>query len=85
VYDSVNLKYLDSVMANMNFPTIWRKWISECIGMETAPVLVNGCPTEEFHIERGLRQGDPLSSFLLFFGCRRVQCANEHCGGGASF
>ena len=32
-YDSVDLNYLDSVMANMNFPTLWRKWIFECVGM----------------------------------------------------
>jgi len=28
-YDSVDLKYLDSVMVNMNFPTLWQKWIAE--------------------------------------------------------
>ena len=27
-YDSVDLTYLDRVMVNMNFPTLWRKWIS---------------------------------------------------------
>lgn len=64
-YDSVDLRYLDSVMASMNFPSIWRKWISECVGTATASVLVNGCPTEEFLIERSLRQGDPLSPFLF--------------------
>ena len=58
-YDSVDLRYLDVVMNKMNFPTIWRKWILECVGSATASVLVNGCPTEEFPIERGLRQGDP--------------------------
>lgn len=44
-YDSVDFKYLDSVMVNMNFPTIWRKWIYECIGITTTSILVNGSPT----------------------------------------
>jgi len=64
-YDSVDLKYLDSVMYQMNFPTLWRKWIMECVGSATTSVLVNGSPTEEFPMERGLRQGDPLSLFLF--------------------
>ena len=47
-YDSVDLNYLDSVMANMNFPTIWRKWIYECVGTAKASILVNGCRRMSF-------------------------------------
>jgi len=64
-YDSVDWKYLDDVMGKMAFPTMWRKWIRECVTTATASVLVNGSPTDEFSLARGLRQGDPLSPFLF--------------------
>ena len=64
-YDSVDLHYINVVMLKMNFSTLWRKWISECVGSATTSVLVNGSPMEEFILERGLRQRDPLSQFLF--------------------
>jgi hypothetical protein len=64
-YDSVDWGYLDSVMAIMSFPFLWRKWINECISTATAYVLVNSNPNDEFPLERGLRQGDPHSPFLF--------------------
>ena len=44
-------------IANMNFPKLWTKWIFECVGTAKASVLVNGSLTDEFPLERGLRQG----------------------------
>ncbi|XP_057746417.1 uncharacterized protein LOC130965674 [Arachis stenosperma] len=37
----------------------------ECVGTSSMSVLINGSPTKPFMMERGLKQGDPLSPFLF--------------------
>nr|GEU66093.1 RNA-directed DNA polymerase, eukaryota [Tanacetum cinerariifolium] len=41
------------------------KLIQECLSSSWGSVLVNGSPTEEFRIYKGLKQGDPLSPFIF--------------------
>ncbi|KAJ0500051.1 putative RNA-directed DNA polymerase [Helianthus annuus] len=64
-YDSINWKFILSNLKAMNFPLLWRKWIGAGLKSGRASVLVNGSPSSEFGLSRGLRQGDPLSPFLF--------------------
>jgi hypothetical protein len=64
-FDSVLWEYINEIMASMGFGNRWRGWIMQCISTAKMSVLVNGSPTEEFCLAKGLRQGDPLSSFLF--------------------
>ncbi|GJW13376.1 RNA-directed DNA polymerase, eukaryota, partial [Tanacetum coccineum] len=43
----------------------WCGWIRSCLRSSRGSVIVNGSPTHEFQFHRGLKQGDPLSSFLF--------------------
>nr|GEW94853.1 RNA-directed DNA polymerase, eukaryota, reverse transcriptase zinc-binding domain protein [Tanacetum cinerariifolium] len=64
-FDSLKWDYLDLVMVKFGFGCKWRAWIKGCLRDARSSVLVNGFPSKEFKIFRGLRQGDPLSPFLF--------------------
>lgn len=60
-YDCINWNFLDSILQQMLFGEKWRGWIRSCISSPMVSILLNGSPTAEFSMERGLKQGDPLS------------------------
>ncbi|XP_057444019.1 secreted RxLR effector protein 78-like [Lotus japonicus] len=64
-YESVEWSFLFYMLKRMNFGENWVRWIRGCLESSTISVLVNGSPSEEFKLEKGLRQGDPLAPFLF--------------------
>jgi hypothetical protein len=64
-YDSVDWGFLDYILLRFGFCDKWRAWMRACVCSGHMSVLVNGCPTEEINIKRGLKQGDPLAPHLF--------------------
>jgi hypothetical protein len=64
-YDFVSWSFLEYMMQRLGFSLKWCRWIRACVCYGNLSVLVNGCPTEEVNIQRGLKQGDPLAPFLF--------------------
>ncbi|XP_072076857.1 secreted RxLR effector protein 78-like [Arachis hypogaea] len=64
-YDRVKWSFVNIVLQKMGFGHKWRAWVMECVATTSMSVLINGLPSKPFNMERGLRQGDPLSPFLF--------------------
>ncbi|GKC85761.1 putative RNA-directed DNA polymerase, eukaryota, reverse transcriptase zinc-binding domain protein [Tanacetum coccineum] len=82
-FDSLRWDFLYLVMAKLGFGIRWRNWIKGCLRHARSSVLVNGSPTVEFEISKGLRQDDPLSPFLFILameGLHALICKALNCG-----
>lgn len=64
-YDNMDWCFLMDLLQEMGFGGRWIKWMEECVSTASLVILVNGSPTDFFKIEKGLRQGNPLSPLLF--------------------
>ncbi|KAK5839724.1 hypothetical protein PVK06_008556 [Gossypium arboreum] len=66
-YDPLEWNFIEKVMKKMGFVEKWIAKIMECVRSVTYTVKCNNILFDIFILERGLRQGDPLSLYLFLF------------------
>ena len=65
VFDNVHWEFLWEIMSQMNFGRVWISWIKGLICSAKVLVLGKWAPTDQFDIEKGVRQCVPLSPYLF--------------------
>ena len=64
-YDRVESDFIEKVMRRMDFHEKWIGWVLKCITTVSYSILINGEAHGNISLTRGLRQGDPFSSYLF--------------------
>ena len=64
-FDSVSWSFISKVFRFFNFKSDILTWISTFYKNIKSTIIVNGSPTAWFKIERGCRQGDPISPYIF--------------------
>ena len=64
-FDSLNHSFLLAVLKKFGFGTSFIKWIEAILNKSESCVINSGKTTQYFQLNRGARQGDPISAYLF--------------------
>jgi hypothetical protein len=65
IYDNLESDFVENTLKVMGFPFKIIKLIMSCTTSVSFSILINGQPTENFSLHRGIKQGVPLPLIFL--------------------
>lgn len=78
-YDRVNHGFLKLAMARFGLPDSWIQALGTLYSVASSRVQMNGFLTDPIRLERGVRQGCPLSPMLFLFAIEPLACLIRDC------
>nr|XP_025677258.2 uncharacterized protein LOC112777171 isoform X2 [Arachis hypogaea] len=71
-YDRIDWRFLEHTLGKFGFPSATIRLIMTCVRASSLNLLWNGNRLDSFAPRRGLRQGDPMSSYLFVLCMERL-------------